>query len=67
MLIDAEISGNRNVFGKQAGKILTYKYRTIEIGRIWNVKTKVIPAITVATRIISKSFKKYLSNTLGNH
>ena len=67
MLIDAEISGDRNVFKKEAGKILIYKYRTKEIQRMWNVKTKMVPEITVATGTISKSFRKYLSYTLGNH
>jgi hypothetical protein len=67
MLIDVEISGDRNVFKKEAGKILLYKYRTIEIRRMWKVKTKVIPAITAATETILKSFRKYLRNTLGKH
>ena len=39
----------------------------IEIQRMWNVKTKVIPVITGATGTISKSFKKYLSNIPGNN
>ena len=34
---------------------------------MWNVKTKVIPGITVATGTILKSFRKYLSNTPGKH
>jgi hypothetical protein len=33
---------------------------------MWNVKTKVIPVITGATRTISKSFRKYVSNIPGN-
>jgi len=49
MLIDVAISGDRNVIKKEAGKILKYKDLTIEIQRIWNVKTKVIPVIIVAT------------------
>jgi len=32
-----------------------------------NVKTKVIPVIIGATGTISKSFRKYVSNILGNH
>ena len=43
-------------------KIIKYKDLTIEIQRIWNVKTKVIPAIIGATGTISKSFRKYVSN-----
>ena len=42
MLIDVAISGDRNVIKKEAVKILKYKDLTIEIQRMWNVKTKVI-------------------------
>jgi hypothetical protein len=34
---------------------------------MWNVKTKVIPVIIGATGTISKSFRKYVSKTPGNH
>jgi len=34
---------------------------------MWNLKTKVIPAIIRATGIISKSFRKYLSNIPGKN
>jgi len=34
---------------------------------MWNVKTKVIPAIIGATGTISESFRKYVSNIPGNH
>jgi hypothetical protein len=34
---------------------------------MWNVKTQVIPVIIDATGTISKSFRKYVSNTPGNH
>ena len=43
MLIDDAISGDKNVIKKEAEKILKYKDLTIEIQRVWNVKTKVIP------------------------
>jgi hypothetical protein len=58
MLIDVEISRDRNVIKKEAEKILRYKDLTIEIQRMWNVKTKVIPVIIGATGTISKSFRK---------
>jgi hypothetical protein len=34
---------------------------------MWNVKSKVIPAIIGATGTISKSFRKHVSNIPGNH
>ena len=66
-LIDVAISGDRNVFKKEADKILKYKDLTIEIQRTWNVKTKVIPVIIGATWTISKSLRKYVSNIPGKH
>jgi hypothetical protein len=67
MLIDVAIAGDRNVIKKEADKILKYKDLTIEIQGMWNVKTKVIPVIIGATGTISKTFRKYVSNILGNH
>jgi hypothetical protein len=67
MLIDVAISGDRNVIKKEAEKILKYKDLTIEVQRMWNVKTEVIPVIIGATGTISKSFRKYVSNISGNH
>jgi hypothetical protein len=67
MLIDVTISGDRNVIKKEAEKILKYKDLTIEIQRMWNVKTRVITVIIGATGTISKSFRKYMSNVPGNH
>src|SRR5215510_2016668 len=61
-LIDAAISGDRNVIKKEAEKILKYKDLKIEIRRMWNVKTKVLPVIIGATGTISMSFTKYVSN-----
>ena len=67
MLIDVAISGDRNVIKKETEKILKYKDFTIEIQRMWNVKTKVRPVIIGATGTISKSFRKYVSNIPGDH
>ena len=55
MLIDVAFSGDRNVIKKEAERILKYKDLTIEIQRMWNVKTKVIPVIIGATGTIPKS------------
>ena len=67
MLIDVAISGDRNVIKKEAEKILKYKDLSIEIQRMWKVKTRVIPVIIGATGTISISFKKYISNVPGNY
>jgi hypothetical protein len=67
MLIDVAISGDRNVIKKEAKKILKYKDLTVEIQRMWNVKTKVIPVIIGATGTNSMSFRIYVSNRPGNH
>jgi len=55
------------VINKEAEKILKYKDLTIEIERMWNGKTKVIPVIIGATGTISKSFRKYVSNIPGKY
>ena len=67
MLVDVTISGARNVIKKEAEKILKYKDLTIEIHRMWSLKTKVIPVIIGATGTISKTFRKYVSNIPGKH
>jgi hypothetical protein len=66
MLLDVTIPGDRNVIQKEAKKISKYKDLTIEIQRMWNVKTRVIPVIG-ATGTISKSFRQYVSTIPGNH
>jgi hypothetical protein len=66
-VVDVAIPGDRNVIQKEVVKILKYKYLTIEIQRMWNVKTSVIPVITGATGAISKSFRKYVNGIPGNH
>jgi hypothetical protein len=67
MLTDVAISGDRNVIKKEAEKILKYKDLTIEIQRMWNIKTRVIPVISGANGTISNSFRKYVSSIPGNH
>ena len=67
MLIDVAISEDRNVFKKETEKILKHKDFTIEIQRMWNVKTKVIPVIIGATGTISKSFRKHVNNIPGKY
>ena len=67
MLIDVPIPGDRKKIRIEAEKILKYKDLTIKIQCMWNVKRSVIPVIIGATGAISKSFRKYVSDTPGNH
>jgi len=67
MLIDVAISGDRKVIKKEAEKILKYKDLTIEIQRMWNVKTKVIPVIIGGDWDYFKVIQKYVSNIPGKH
>jgi hypothetical protein len=64
MLIDVAVPGDRNVIKNEADKILKYEDLTIEIQRMWNVKTRVIIG---ATGTIPKSFRKYVSTIRGSH
>ena len=75
MLIDVAPSGDRKVIKTEVEKILKCKERpyTMEIQRMWNVKTKVIPVITGVTGNISQTFCKYIrrahreSSVIGEH
>jgi len=66
-LKDVAISEDRNVIKKEAEKIIKYKDSAVEIKRTWNAKTKLIPTIMVVTGKISKSFRKHMGNTKGEH
>jgi hypothetical protein len=50
------------VIKKEAEKILKCKDLTIEIQRMWNVKTMVVPATGT-----TKSFRKHVSTIPENH
>jgi len=58
-LIVVAISGDRNVVKTAAEEILKYKDLTIGIEQMWDVKTKEIPLITGANRVMSVSIRKY--------
>ena len=69
MLINIQISGDRNVIKKKLEKSLKYNDFTIEIqvDSMCNVKTNATPVKTGATLTISTSFRKYLNNIPGKH
>ena len=61
---DIQIKSIIIIISREDSKIKDF---TIEIQRMWNVKTKVIPVIIGATGTIPESFRKYVSNIPGNH
>jgi len=65
--LDVATFGVSNVIEKESERILKYKDHIIEVQRVLNIKTKVLPVIIGATRTFSKSFRKYLRNIAGKH
>jgi len=56
--INVANSGDRNVIKKGVKKVLRYKNITLEVIRMRNLKTKVIPVIAGATATISKPLRQ---------
>jgi 3-deoxy-D-manno-octulosonic acid (KDO) 8-phosphate synthase len=67
MLINFTVSGDRNVIRTEAGKNLNYEDLKIEMQRVWNVKTKVVPVMVGAAGTVSRSSRKRQSNVPGKH
>jgi len=67
ILIDVAISGDRNVIKKEAEEILKHKDFIIEIHRMSNVISKVVPVTIGVTGTTSKSLRQYLTNIPRNH
>uniref|UniRef100_A0A0L8GSF3 Uncharacterized protein n=1 Tax=Octopus bimaculoides TaxID=37653 RepID=A0A0L8GSF3_OCTBM len=54
-----------NVSVKTYQKLSKYKDLEIEIGKIWNCKTKTIPVVIGALRMIAKGADTYLAQIPG--
>ena len=63
-LIDVAIPADRNVVQKEAENKL--KYQSF-IQRMWNLKCTIIPVITGATEIATRSLRKNLEAVPGKH
>jgi hypothetical protein len=61
------LPANRNVLQKEAEKKLKYKSLYIEIERMLNLKCTVVPVITGATRIVTRSLGKNMEAVPGKH
>ena len=66
-LIDVAIPADKNVVQKEAEKKLEYKSLCIEIQRMWNLKCTIIPVITEATGIVTRSLRKNLEAVPRKH
>jgi hypothetical protein len=61
------IPADRNVVHKEAEKKLKYKSLCIDIERMWNLKGTIIPVITGANGIVTRSLRKRLEVAPGKH
>ena len=61
------IPSDRNVVQKEAEKNLKCKSLCIEIQRMWNLKCMIIPVITGAAGIVTRSLRKNLEAVPGKH
>ena len=52
---------------KEAEKKLKHKSLCIEIQRMWNLKCTIVPVITGATGIVTRSLRKNLEAVPGKH
>jgi len=66
-LIDVAIPADRNVAQKEAEKTLKSKSLGTAMQRMWNMKCTIIPAITGATGIVTRSLRKNSEDTPGKY
>ena len=59
-IIDVAIPGDHNIATKEFEKIDRYSELRVEISRLWDMETKVVPIIIGALGSISKQLKRYL-------
>jgi hypothetical protein len=67
ILIDVATTADRKVMQKEAEKKLKYKSLCVEIQWVWNLKCTIIPVITGATGIVTRSLRKNLGHISGKH
>lgn len=66
-IIDVSIPADPNIIKKEAEKQLKYKSLMIEIQRMWNAKTVIIPVVIGVTGFVTKSFREHLQQIPGVH
>ena len=64
--MDATIPADRNVVQTEAEKKLKCKSLCVEIQRMWNMKSTIIPVIIEAIGIVMRSLRKHVEDIPGN-
>ncbi|XP_017778986.1 PREDICTED: uncharacterized protein LOC108564450 [Nicrophorus vespilloides] len=59
-LIDVSVPADANIAAREIEKRCKYKDLEIEIARMWNTKTKVVPVVVGALGTLKIGFEKYL-------
>jgi len=65
--MDVVIPTDRNAVQKEVEKKLKYKSLCTEIQRMWNLKCMIIPVISGANGIVTRSLRKNLETVPGKH
>ena len=60
------VPSDKNTFTKVSEKIPKYKDVEIEITRMWQMKTEIIPVVIGPLRVIKKGSEKFNSEIPGN-
>jgi len=65
IFIDVAVPSERNFAAKEVEKLSKYKDLDIEIGKMWNTKSIVIPLVIGALGIICKGMIRYVEQLPG--
>lgn len=65
-IIDVAIPNDYNMRDKEAEKTLKYRDLSIEINRMWKMKTEILPIVIGATGTVTKNLKETLQKLGGN-
>lgn len=66
-MVDVAVPADANVMAKEAEKLLKYRDLAIEISRMWNIKTRIVPIVIGATGNITNRLQSNLCSITGRH
>ena len=67
LLIDMSVPSDKNISVKEFDKLSKYKDLEIEIRKMWNLKTTIVPVIVGALGMIKKGTQAHLDKIPGHH